>query len=83
MVPTIGRIVHVRLSADCAAIIAGNAHEGDLAPAIVTAVFSPECVNVRILGDGPGCPHWSTSLLQGDAPGNWHWPDRATVEDQS
>jgi len=81
MPPSKGRIVLVTLSADCAAAIGGNAHEGDTAPAIVTEVFTtydPPCVNVRILGDGPGAPLWSTSLTQGNEPGQWNWPPRVT-----
>lgn len=76
MIPSIGRVVHVCLSADCAQKIGGNAREGDLAPAIITRVFSPDCINVRLFGDGPGEVLWSTSLLHGDQPGYWRWPKR-------
>lgn len=74
--PSVGRIVHVRLSADCAATIGGNARAGDLVPAIVVRVWSPDCVNARILGDGPGEALWSTSLMRGQDLGQWDWPER-------
>jgi hypothetical protein len=74
--PTVGRIVHVRLSSECASQIGGNARAGDIAPAIVVAAWPGLKVNVRILGDGPGAPLWSTSLAYGDGPGEWQWPAR-------
>lgn len=76
MKPSVGRIVHVKLSAQCAHDIGGNAREGDIAPAIVTAAFTEICINARILGDGPGAPLWATSLVMGDGPGQWLWPER-------
>jgi hypothetical protein len=80
MAPSIGRVVLVCLSAECAAKIGGNAREGDEAPALVTGVFPSEGMplNVRILGDGPGEALWSTSLPYSEtpAPGHWRWPPR-------
>lgn len=79
MKASIGRIVHVKLTADCAAQIGGNAREGDLAPAVVVAAFNdhtPPKVNVRLLGDGPGAPLWCACLLQGSGLGEWDWPAR-------
>jgi len=62
MKPSIGRIVHV---------IVPPAHNntGDVAPAVITRVFSDQCVNLRILHDGPSVPpdgsyrqDWQTSV---------------------
>ena len=74
MTPSVGRIVHVRLNAAMASAIGGNAREGDLAPAIIVMVWTPETINARILGDGPGDVIWGSSLQRGDELSNWNWP---------
>jgi hypothetical protein len=90
MQPTIGRIVHYRLSAQDADEIAtrralvvtqdgherGNSvYEGLACSAVVVAVSTPEIVNLQVLLDGDGS-HWATSRHEGDEPGTWSWPAR-------
>lgn len=46
MKPTIGRVVHV--------LVDPKINNGsDVAPAMITRVWSDECVNLRVLHDGP------------------------------
>ncbi|HEY9473021.1 MAG TPA: hypothetical protein VIS06_04110 [Mycobacteriales bacterium] len=88
--PTIGRIVHYRLSAQDAAIIrdrraATGAHgnpalEGDVYPAEIVRVFGPadnpdRAVNLQVGLDGEDT-YWATSRTEGDGPGTWFWPPR-------
>ena len=56
MKPTVGRIVHVLVSPEL-----NNGSE--VAPAVITRVFSENCVNVRVLLDAsPAAVHeWATS----------------------
>lgn len=82
MKPTIGRIVHYRLNQDDANLLGGNSRKGDIVPAIVVRVWSDECVNLKVFGDGP-TDAWKTSstLLnetrknETEDPG-WFWPAR-------
>lgn len=69
--PSIGRIVHV------------NRDGKPPYAAIVTAVWSPTCVNLTVFGDGDRWPNGTPgdvasvampSVSQGDAPGEWAWP---------
>lgn len=41
-------------------------------PAIVTCVWSDECVNLKVFSDGP-YDEWRTSVLRGANPGQWDW----------
>lgn len=53
--PAAGRIVHV--------LADPNQNNGaDVAPAIITRVWSEDMVNVRVLGDNAGPPEWKTSI---------------------
>jgi len=85
-VPTVGRIVHVILSADLAAAInhdpaiRGNACvAGEVYPLIIARVWQKETysdgltVNGQLVVDGVGT-YWMTSVHHGDEPGCWHWP---------
>lgn len=84
MTPTIGRVVHLRLSEGDAAVInqtrekagiVGNrATEGAVYPAVIVAVFGRP-VNLHVLLDGPDS-YWATSRSEGDGPGFWSWPPR-------
>lgn len=40
---------------------------GDVAPAVITRVWSDNCVNVRVLLDGRDTP-WKTSMLLFESP---------------
>lgn len=77
--PTIGRIVHYRLSdADAAAINAqqsqGNhVDANDVVAAIVVRVWVPTTCNLRLMLDGE-CDMWVTSRTHGNDMGNWDWP---------
>jgi len=66
--PTIGRIVHVTQAPT------SDNNYADTAPAIITRVFGGNCVNVRVLHDGPpvaeGRQDWLTSIpLEDDEEG--------------
>lgn len=88
MKPTIGRIVHYKLtSSDVAIINQQDPHqpsrrnpvsEGQVYPAMVVAVFgNGEHVNLKVFLDGgPSAECWATSRPEGDAPGTWCWPPR-------
>lgn len=74
MTPTIGRIVLVPMDP-------ATNNGSDVAPAIITRVWSDVCINVRVLADGPAV-EWRTSVVQVDdlaeREGNhcWAWPPR-------
>ena len=81
MKPSIGRIVHLRVADSFDDIEAINALggnrviEGDIVAAIITAVHSDTCVNLKALVDGPA-DYWASSRELGDDPGQWNWPPR-------
>jgi hypothetical protein len=77
--PSIGRIVHYQptLEEREAWATSGNSIGPDeVLPAIVVAVWSDDCVNLRVFLDGEESP-WSTSRTLGEGPGEWRWPARA------
>lgn len=49
--------------------------EGTVCAAIVTAVWSDNCVNLQVILDGNDSL-WATSRSAGDQPGCWSWPER-------
>lgn len=83
--PTIGRIVHYKLSeGDVSAIRAASppmkrnsVEAGETYPAMIVRVFAEgvPSVNLQVLLDGDGS-YWATSRPEGDAPGSWAWPAR-------
>lgn len=74
MEPTIGRIVHYRPTPERnKALVEMGYNSQDLYPAIIVAVWGPECVNLKVILDGPG-DMWITSANKGDEPGMWSWP---------
>lgn len=90
MIPSIGRIVHYRLTENDVALIAsqrdgtvktGNApREGDVYPLIITRVWEQDpteasAINGQVLLDGNDTL-WVTSRKQGDELGNWFAPPR-------
>ncbi len=81
MKPTIGRIVHYNtddtdlFKMKAAKQINGGCNEAKVLPAIVVAVWSEECVNLRVVTDG-NLDLWRTSVTQGDKPGQWNWPEK-------
>ena len=90
-VPSIGRIVHYRLSAqDAKAInacrlnslntkLSGNpVCEGDTYPMIIVRVWGDKhnsAVNGQVMLDGNDL-FWATSVLVGDGPRSFSWPPR-------
>ena len=77
MKPTIGRIVIVNLNDEHATLLGGN-HDPKYgkekkAPAMIVAVWSDTCVNLKVFGDSAN-NIWLTSSNQGDQPGQWAWP---------
>lgn len=78
MSPTIGRIVHYKLTNnDIKDLGNGCAYtEGDIAPAIVTRVWDDKCVNLKVLADFPE-NIWMTSVPKGDELGQWQWPQKS------
>lgn len=83
MKPTVGRIVIFKLDDFARDQIEGatktpNPNNGaDECPAVIVRVWGDECVNLRLLTDGPPCAvEWRTSALLGDQPGQWSWPPR-------
>lgn len=69
MKPTVGRIVHFHDQSN---------GKGQPYPAIVTHVWSDDCVNLYVIGDGsfPTSLGLQTSVLLGNGPGQWSWPER-------
>lgn len=85
--PTIGRIVHYKLSETEAAYIQSKHQDrsscnqvsaGDVYPAMIVRVWGTgESVNLQVYLDGD-CSYWATSRAQGDGDGFWSWPQRVT-----
>lgn len=91
VIPTIGRIVHYKLSEHDADRINGKrrngddtgnaAYEGDVVPLVIVRVWPDEGgpgipgVNGQALLDGYDTL-WVTSAHEGAEPGQWSWPPR-------
>lgn len=73
--PTIGRTVIYRFP-DHEQIPLNNYAE--VAPAVITRVWTDDCVNLKVLADGP-FDLWKTSVTQGDGPHQWKWPELSRV----
>lgn len=88
--PTVGRIVHYRLSAGDIGGIDRNTPQrdgdgrvvrnavrgGQVYPAQVVAVFGSSTeVNLVVQLDGVA-QYWATSRSEGDGEGQWSWPER-------
>jgi len=80
--PTIGRIVHYHTTEDDRKYFASQSNvwhthnQAYTLPAIITAVWSDNCINIQIMVDGSGPNLWKTSVNQGVQPGMWTWPER-------
>ncbi|SDI20040.1 hypothetical protein SAMN05421505_1387 [Sinosporangium album] len=90
--PTIGRIVHYKLSGHDVSmidlesmqsfggqgVIRSPAKLGDVLPAIITRTYegSGTAVNLQVFLDG-NHSYWATSRSQGTDHGQWSWPPRA------
>ena len=42
-------------------------------PAVIVAVWSDTCVNLKVFADGVS-DIWKTSVILGDNEGEWNWP---------
>jgi hypothetical protein len=71
MKTSIGRIVIFHVVEDQQNVL--NNHQKD-APAIITAVWSDTCVNLKVLLDGE-FNLWVTSAPQGEGARQWSWPE--------
>lgn len=69
MKPSIGRIVIYHCDESKKQM---NNNDID-APAIITAVWSEQCVNLKVLLDGPEIL-WMTSVMMGIGDNEWSWP---------
>lgn len=80
MNPTIGRVVIYnttdtdKAKMKAASAINGGCNVQDKLPAIIVAVWSEECVNLKVITDG-NLELWVTSSMKGSAPRNWEWPE--------
>jgi hypothetical protein len=74
MEPTIGRIVHLKLTEQQKNSINGN--KAEVLPAVIVAVWGPTCVNLKVMTDGVN-DLWVTSAQQGENEGQWNWPVKA------
>lgn len=84
MKPTIGRIVHYKPSAERVdALHELGCNHPEIMPAVIVAVWSDECVNLKVLVDGPAADMWVTSANRGDETGQWNWPKIVPENDQS
>ena len=70
MKPTIGRIVIFHCNETQKSMMNNNQ---DIAPAVITTVWSDDCVNLKILMDGHQ-DIWMTSSTRGESAGQWSWP---------
>lgn len=70
MKPSIGRIVHFQLNEGQREKL--NNYQ-PTAPAIITAVWGDECVNLKVLLDGE-TNLWVTSAMKGTGENQWDWP---------
>lgn len=75
MKPTIGKIVIFHF--DESEINENNQQLE--APAIVTTVWDDDCVNLKVLNDGPENT-WKTSVVQGTEANQWSWPELVTED---
>lgn len=81
MKPTIGRVVHYKLSEQDKKDLEGANRLGfvscntrpEVLPAVIVAVWSDTCVNLQVSLDG-NKSFWKTSVQEGDLESNWHWP---------
>jgi hypothetical protein len=71
MKPSIGRIVIFHFPEALRSYCNNNS---EYAPAIITAVWSDVCVNLKVISDGPN-NYWFTSCSLGSNSREWSWPE--------
>lgn len=78
MVPTIGRIVIYKPTKETKEAIKElypDSGQNNELPAVITEVHSVDCVNLKVMINGPCSDLWTTSTLLGTGDGEWHWPE--------
>jgi len=81
MKPTIGRIVIYRTTdADKAMFRNIGCNVMEELPAVISGVWGPNVINVKVFVDGPVSDLWKTSINEGTLPGQWMWPPRVEAE---
>lgn len=75
MKPTIGRIVIYNTTGLERSEMEQNpqCNVSEKLPAMITAVWSDDCVNLKVFLDGEG-EIWKTSAQKGDDEDQWNWP---------
>ena len=71
MKPSIGRIVIYHPLPNNEDFCSPNAVDQ---PAVIVAVWSDTCVNLKVLTDGPH-DVWVTSVVEGKEARHWSWPE--------
>lgn len=76
MKPTIGRIVIYNTTESQQRLmeLTPLSNTQKQLPAMVVAVWSDDCVNLKVITDGHTDPLWITSANKGDESGQWNWP---------
>ena len=81
MKPTIGRVVVYKTTEQDQSLMKaksetdGRCNVQEELPAVIVAVWSDECVNLKVNLDGDG-EIWKTSINNGNEQGQWNWPER-------
>jgi hypothetical protein len=90
MIPSVGKIVHLKLSAECATKInqernnisnhyfGNSVSEGDIFPIIITRMFDKEPTEKSSVNGqvflDGNFIYWASSVVQGTENGTWHDP---------
>lgn len=74
--PTIGRIVNYKTTEQEREWMrnSGNSNVSEVLPAMVVAVWSDTCVNLKVFCDGNVPDMWKTSAPLGENEACWSWP---------
>lgn len=77
MKPTIGRIVIYNTTEEDRKemMLNPSCNEQTKLPAMIVAVWSDTCVNLKVFCDGDK-DMWVTSAVQGKDEREWNWPDK-------
>lgn len=67
IIPTVGRVVYYKPTEKDP-----FHNSAEILPAIITAVFSDEMINVKVINDGDQ-DFWKTSIKIGQEKGQWDW----------
>lgn len=73
MRPTLGRIVIYNTTEEDRIVFGKFGNRQEKLPAIIVAIWSDDCVNLKVLGDGTQ-DLWITSVHLGTEEFSWNWP---------